>query len=250
MHIIMLLSIHNLNVNVGEKKILNDFSLDIKPGEVHAIMGPNGTGKSTLAHVLAGRSGYVVDSGEALFNDKNLLEMLPEVRAREGLFLSHQHPVSIPGVSTEQFLRTSVNEIRKYQGQTTWDAFDFQKEISPLLEKLHMKNDILQRGFNEGFSGGEKKKNELLQLLLLQPKLAILDEIDSGLDIDALKQVAEGINLFRSAKNGVLLITHYQRLLDYVAPDVVHIMKHGRIIQSGGMELVKMLEEKGYQELL
>lgn len=243
-----MLKITNLSVSVENKEILKGFSLEIKSGEIHAIMGPNGTGKSTLAAVLAGKEGYEVTSGEVLFNGKNLLELSSEIRAREGLFLAFQHPVSIPGVSNAQFLKNAVNEVRKYRGQETLDAFDFEELLKEKMALMKMKDEFISRSFNEGFSGGEKKKNEILQMALLQPKLTILDEIDSGLDIDALRVVAEGVNTLHGKEDGVLMITHYQRLLKYITPDFVHVMVDGRIVKTGGMELSSELEEKGYNE--
>ena len=243
-----MLNINKLSVSVEGKEILKNFSLHIHPGEKHVIMGPNGTGKSTLASVLVGKEGYTVTQGEVLFRGKDLLSMSPEIRAREGLFLAFQYPVEIPGVSTLQFLKTAVNEVKKYRGEETLDVFDFEEFVQQKMQEMSMKSDFLHRAFNEGFSGGEKKKNEILQMALLDPKLMILDEIDSGLDIDALKIVGQGVNALHSADTGVLMITHYQRLLDYVHPDFVHIMVDGCIVKTGGMELVKELEEKGYMD--
>ncbi|MFN7160131.1 MAG: Fe-S cluster assembly ATPase SufC [Candidatus Gracilibacteria bacterium] len=241
-----MLKITNLSVSVENKDILKDFSLEIKAGEIHAIMGPNGTGKSTLASVLAGKAGYSITSGEVIFNGKNLLEFSPEIRAREGLFLAFQHPVEIPGVSNAQFLKNAVNEIRKYRGKETLDAFDFEELLKEKMSLMKMKDEFVNRSFNEGFSGGEKKRNEILQMALLEPKLTILDEIDSGLDIDALRIVAEGINTIHGKEDGILMITHYQRLLDYITPDFVHMMVDGKIVKTGGIELAKELEVKGY----
>lgn len=241
-----MLKITNLSVSVENKDILKNFSLEIKAGEIHAIMGPNGTGKSTLASVLAGKEGYEITSGEVSFNGKNLLELSPEIRAREGVFLAFQHPVEIPGVSNAQFLKNAVNEVRKYRGKETLDAFDFEELLKEKMSLMKMKEEFVNRSFNEGFSGGEKKRNEILQMALLEPKLTILDEIDSGLDIDALRIVAEGINTLHGKEHGILMITHYQRLLDYIIPDFVHMMVDGKIIKTGGIELAKELEAKGY----
>jgi len=241
-----MLSIKNLHAGIEEKEILNGINLEIKAGEVHAIMGPNGSGKSTLASVLAGRIGYEVTQGEVDFGGKNLFELSPEDRAREGLFLAFQYPVEIPGVSTTNFIKTAVNEIRKYHGQDSLDAVGFLKLMKEKMKMLHIDQSLLSRSLNEGFSGGEKKRNEIFQMIMLQPKLAILDETDSGLDIDALRIVAHGVNQFRNKENGVLVVTHYQRLLDYIVPDYVHVLYNGRIVKSGTKELALELEEKGY----
>ena len=241
-----MLSIQNLHAGIEEREILNGINLEIKAGEVHAIMGPNGSGKSTLASVLAGRVGYNVTQGTADFAGKNLLDLSPEDRAREGLFLAFQYPVEIPGVSTTNFIKTAVNETRKYHGQEPLDAVGFLKLMKEKMKMLHIDQSLLSRSLNEGFSGGEKKRNEIFQMIMLQPKLAILDETDSGLDIDALRIVAHGVNQFRSKDNGVLLVTHYQRLLDYIVPDYVHVLYNGRIVKSGTKELALEMEEKGY----
>ena len=220
--------------------------MQIKPGEVHAIMGPNGAGKSTLSSVIAGKEDYEVTAGEILFNDEEILEMAPEERAHKGIFMSFQYPIEIPGVSVSNFIKTSINETRKAQGLEEMGASEMLKMIREKAELLNIKKDFLSRSLNEGFSGGEKKRNEIFQMLMLNPKLAILDETDSGLDIDALRIVADGVNAYRNEHNGVLLITHYQRLLDYIVPDFVHVLADGKIIKSGSKELALELEEKGY----
>ncbi len=241
-----MLSIKNLQARIEEKEILKGINLDIKPGEVHAIMGPNGSGKSTLASVLAGRSDYEVTGGSVSFLDKDLLEMSPEDRAREGLFLAFQYPVEIPGVSTTNFIKTAVNETRKYRGLEPMDAVEFLKLMKEKMKMVNIDQSLLSRSLNEGFSGGEKKRNEIFQMAMLEPRLAVLDETDSGLDIDALRIVAEGVNKLRSKDNATLVITHYQRLLEYIVPDYVHVLYKGRIVRSGGKELALELEEKGY----
>ena len=241
-----MLSIKNLQARIEEKEILKGINLDIKPGEVHAIMGPNGSGKSTLASVLAGRSEYEGTGGSVSFLDKDLLEMSPEDRAREGLFLAFQYPVEIPGVSTTNFIKTAVNETRKYRGLEPMDAVEFLKMMKEKMKMVNIDQSLLSRSLNEGFSGGEKKRNEIFQMAMLEPRLAVLDETDSGLDIDALRIVAEGVNKLRSKDNATLVITHYQRLLEYIVPDYVHVLYKGRIVKSGGKELALELEEKGY----
>lgn len=241
-----MLSIKNLQARIEEKEILKGINLDIKPGEVHAIMGPNGSGKSTLASVLAGRSDYEVTGGSVSFLDKDLLELSPEDRAREGLFLAFQYPVEIPGVSTTNFIKTAVNERRKYRGLEPMDAVEFLKLMKEKMKMVNIDQSLLSRSLNEGFSGGEKKRNEIFQMAMLEPRLAVLDETDSGLDIDALRIVAEGVNKLRSKDNATLVITHYQRLLEYIVPDYVHVLYKGRIVKSGGKELALELEEKGY----
>lgn len=241
-----MLDIKNLHVTIDDKPILKGISLAIKPGEVHAIMGPNGSGKSTLSNVLAGRDDYVVTQGSIEFEGIDLLELAPEERAVAGIFLGFQYPVEIPGVSNLTLLKAALNARRKAAGQTEIEPADFLSWVRDRVAKMGMDIKMLQRGVNEGFSGGEKKRNEILQMLILEPKLMILDETDSGLDIDALKVVSDGINLIRSAERAVLLVTHYQRLLDYVKPDQVHVLAGGRIIKSGGPELALELEEKGY----
>jgi Fe-S cluster assembly ATP-binding protein len=245
-----LLEIRNLHATVDGKPIVNGLDLDIDAGEVHAIMGPNGSGKSTLSYVLTGRDGYEVTGGEVRFAGKDLLDMEPDERAREGLFLAFQYPVEIPGVTNMNFLRTAVNAVRKHQGGSPLDPMDFVKYIRERTGELNITDDMLKRSVNAGFSGGEKKRMEILQMAALEPRFAILDETDSGLDIDALKVVADGVNAMRSAERGMLVITHYQRLLDYIVPDRVHVLANGRIVKSGGKELALELEEKGYAEFL
>ena len=241
-----MLKIQNLKAGIEGMKILNGINLEIKPGEVHAIMGPNGSGKSTLASVLAGRETYEVTEGSVEFLGRNLLEMSPEERAGEGLFLAFQYPVEIPGLSTTNFIKTAVNEIRKYRGEESLDAVAFLRLMKEKMTLMNIEKSLLSRSLNEGFSGGEKKRNEIFQMAMLQPKLAILDETDSGLDIDAIRIVANGVNKFRNKDNAVLVVTHYQRLLDYIIPDFVHVLYNGRIVKSGKKELAQELEEKGY----
>ena len=241
-----MLLIKNLNVGIAEKQILKDFNLEIKPGEVHAIMGPNGTGKSTLASTLAGKEDYEVLSGEVIFNGKNLLAMSADERAHEGVFLAFQYPVEIPGVSTTNFMKAAVNAKRKHNGLEQLDAKDFLKLMNEKSALVEIKREFLSRSINEGFSGGEKKRNEIFQMAMLEPSLCILDETDSGLDIDALRIVANGVNKLRAADRSFLVITHYQRLLNYIVPDYVHVMFNGRIVKSGGKELALKLEAEGY----
>jgi Fe-S cluster assembly ATP-binding protein len=242
-----MLTITDLHASVNGNEILRGLSLEVKAGEVHALMGPNGSGKSTLAGVLAGRDAYEVTAGSVLFEGKDLLELDPEERAREGLFLAFQYPVEIPGVSNTYFLRAALNAIRKHRGQEELDAVEFLKLVKKKLKVLHIEDELLKRPVNEGFSGGEKKRNEIFQLAVLEPKLAILDETDSGLDIDALRNVAAGVNALRSPDRAMLVITHYQRLLDYIEPHKVHVLFDGRIVKSGGKELALELENKGYE---
>jgi Fe-S cluster assembly ATP-binding protein len=241
-----MLKITNLHAGIEGKKILNGINLEIKAGEVHAIMGPNGSGKSTLASVLAGRTNFEVLEGSVEFFGKDLLEMAPEERAREGMFLAFQYPIEIPGVSTTNFIKTAVNEGRKHRGQEPLDAVAFLKMMKEKMKLVHIEQSLLSRSLNEGFSGGEKKRNEIFQMTMLEPKLAILDETDSGLDIDALRIVAGGVNAYRNNENAFLVVTHYQRLLDYIVPDYVHVLFNGRIVKSGTKELALELEEKGY----
>lgn len=244
-----MLKIENLHARIGDKEILKGLSLDVKPGQVHAIMGPNGAGKSTLGNVLAGRDGYEVTEGCVQFEGSDLLDQDPEARAAAGLFLAFQYPVEIPGVNNTYFLRAALNAQRKARGEDELDSMQFLKLVRQKLAVLHLKDELLHRGVNEGFSGGEKKRNEIFQLAVLEPKLAILDETDSGLDIDALKSVADGVNALRGADRSFLVITHYQRLLDYIKPDVVHVLADGRIVKSGGPELALELEAHGYDFL-
>ncbi|HOY50054.1 MAG TPA: Fe-S cluster assembly ATPase SufC [Flavobacteriales bacterium] len=241
-----MLSIRNLHARVEEKEILKGFSLDVKPGEVHAIMGPNGSGKSTLASVLAGREDYQVTGGEVIFEGKDLLALAPEDRAREGIFLAFQYPVEIPGVSITNFLKTAIAEQREYRGLPPMEPKEFLQLMKEKKAYVEIESNLTNRSVNEGFSGGEKKRNEIFQMAMLNPKLAILDETDSGLDIDALRVVANGVNRLKSPENSAIVITHYQRLLDYIVPDVVHVMYDGRIVKTGGKELALELEEKGY----
>jgi len=245
-----MLSIKNLHVSVEGKSILKGLSLEVKAGEIHAIMGPNGSGKSTLAHVLSGKEGYEVNAGSAIYKGMNLLDLAPEIRAREGLFLAFQYPIEIPGVNNTSFLKKALNEIRKHRGEEELDAIDFLSLIKKQMDLVEMKQDLLRRPVNQGFSGGEKKRNEILQMAVLNPELAILDETDSGLDIDALRIVAGGVNKLRSESNAFVVITHYQRLLDYIVPDFVHVLSDGKIIKSGTKDLALELEERGYDWLL
>lgn len=241
-----MLTIKNLTTEVDGKPILKGLNLEVKAGEVHAIMGPNGSGKSTLANVLAGREGYEVTGGEVLFQGKNLLDLAPEIRARDGLFLAFQYPVEIPGVSNMQFLKASVDAIRQHRHQEPLDASSFMRLAREKCKSLSLNPEFLKRGVNEGFSGGEKKRNEILQMALLEPTLALLDETDSGLDIDALQVAAEGVNAFKREDRAIVMVTHYQRLLDYIIPDYVHVLAGGRIIKSGDRNLALELEERGY----
>ena len=241
-----MLEVKNLHAKVGSTEILRGIDLTVNAGEVHAVMGPNGSGKSTLAHVLAGREAYEVTAGEVIYEGKDLLKMPPEERAREGVFLAFQYPVEIPGVSTTYFLKAGVNAIRKHRGLEEFDAIDFLALIKEKMKLVEMDQSLVNRPLNEGFSGGEKKRNEILQMAVLDPKLAILDETDSGLDIDALRIVANGVDALRSKDRAMILITHYQRLLNYIVPDYVHVMFDGRIVKSGGKALALELEDKGY----
>src|SRR4051812_40559575 len=245
-----ILEIKDLNAGVEGKQILKGINLTVSAGEVHAVMGPNGSGKSTLAAILAGREGYDISSGQALYNGKDLLDMDPEVRAREGVFLAFQYPVEIPGVNSTYFLKAALNEVRKHKGLPELDAMEFLAVVKQRMKLLELNEDLLKRPVNEGFSGGEKKRNEIFQMAVLEPKLAILDETDSGLDIDALKIVAAGVNKLKRPDNAQLVITHYQRLLDYIIPDFVHVLVDGRIIKTGDKSLALQLEERGYDWIL
>lgn len=241
-----MLKIRDLHASIDDKEILNGVTLEVKAGEVHAIMGPNGSGKSTLASVLAGREDYEVTEGSVDYQGQDLLELAPEERAREGIFLAFQYPVEIPGVSTTNFLKTAINQIREHQGKEALDAVAFLNLMKEKMKLVDIDQSLLSRALNEGFSGGEKKRNEIFQMAMLEPKLAILDETDSGLDIDALKIVANGVNTLKSKDNATIVVTHYQRLLDYIVPDFVHVLYKGRIVKSGTKELALELEEKGY----
>ena len=241
-----MISIKNLHANIEGKEILKGINLEVKAGEVHAIMGPNGSGKSTLASVLAGREGYEITEGTVVFENKNLLDLEAEERAREGIFLAFQYPVEIPGVSTTNFLKTAMNQIRQHRGEKILDAVAFLKLMKSKMKLVEIDQALLSRSLNEGFSGGEKKRNEIFQMAMLEPKLAILDETDSGLDIDALRIVAHGVNSLKSKDNASILITHYQRLLDYIVPDFVHVLFNGKIVKTGDKSLAVELEEKGY----
>jgi Fe-S cluster assembly ATP-binding protein len=244
-----MLEIKNLHVEVADRKILQGVDLTVEPGKVHAIMGPNGSGKSTLAYVLAGKSGYDVTEGSVTFDGKELLEMSPDERAAEGVFLAFQYPIEIPGVSSMVFLRTAVNAVRKKRGEPELSTPDFLRLVREKAKDLKIDQEMLKRAVNVGFSGGEKKRNEILQMALLEPRLCVLDETDSGLDIDALKVVAEGVNRLRSPDRSMIVITHYQRLLDYIVPDVVHIMARGKIVRTGGPDLARELEKRGYADI-
>jgi Fe-S cluster assembly ATP-binding protein len=245
----VILDIRDLHATVGINPILRGLDLTVRAGEVHAIMGPNGSGKSTLAHVVAGRPGYEVTAGEVLYKGRNLLEMSPEARAREGVFLAFQYPVEIAGVSNVYFLKAAVNAIRKHRGLPELDAMDFLTFVREKAQLVELDEALVKRAVNEGFSGGEKKRNEIFQMAVLEPTLAVLDETDSGLDIDALRIVANGVNKLRSAERAMVLVTHYQRLLNYIVPDFVHVLREGRIVKSGGKELALELEERGYEWL-
>ncbi len=245
-----MLSIKNLHARIKDKAILNGLNLEVKAGAVHAIMGPNGSGKSTLANVLAGREGYDVTEGSVTYEGQNLLDMLPEERACAGIFLAFQYPVEIPGVNNIYLLKAGVNAIRKSRGEMELDAVEFLALVREKIKLVKMKEDFMSRGVNEGFSGGEKKRNEIFQMAVLEPKLAILDETDSGLDIDALKIVADGVNSLRNEERSIILVTHYQRLLNYIVPDYVHVLAGGRIIKSGGRDLALQLEEEGYEQVM
>jgi Fe-S cluster assembly ATP-binding protein len=243
-----LLEVKDLKVRVEDREILHGLTLTVNPGEVHAIMGPNGSGKSTLSHVIAGKPGYEVTGGEILFRGEDLLEMAPDVRAAKGVFLAFQYPVEIPGVATMTFLRTALNAQRKARGESEYSTPDFLKKVREVAKSLNIPQDMLRRGVNVGFSGGEKKRNEILQMALFQPSLCILDEMDSGLDIDALRVAADGVNALRSPDRAMVVITHYQRLLNYIVPDFVHVMSKGRVVKSGGKDLALELEASGYAQ--
>jgi Fe-S cluster assembly ATP-binding protein len=244
-----MLEIRNLHARAGDRPILRGLDLTVQPGEIHAVMGPNGSGKSTLAHVLAGRPGYEVTDGTVHYQGRDLLELAPEERAREGVFLAFQYPVEIPGVSNVYFLKAALNAIRKHRGEEELDAVEFLALVKDRAKTVHIDEELVKRAVNEGFSGGEKKRNEIFQMAVLEPRLAILDETDSGLDIDALRIVADGVNRLRSPERAMLVVTHYQRLLNYIVPDYVHVLVDGRIVRSGGKDMALELEEKGYSWL-
>lgn len=244
-----MIEIKNLHARVEDKEILRGINLTINPGEVHAIMGPNGSGKSTLANIIAGKDGYEITDGDILFQGESILELEPEERAAAGVFLAFQYPIEIPGVSNTYFLRTALNAVRKARGEAEMDSLSFMKFMRSKLELLHLSEDLLKRSVNEGFSGGEKKRNEIFQMAVLEPKFAVLDETDSGLDIDALRVVADGVNALRGGERGILVITHYQRLLNYIVPDFVHVLMSGRIVKSGDKNLALQMEEQGYSWL-
>jgi Fe-S cluster assembly ATP-binding protein len=239
--------IKNLDVSIDNKKILKNFNMDINPGELHVIMGPNGSGKSTLTHTIAGKDSYEIEKGDIIYNNKSIIDLDPEERAGQGIFVSFQYPISLPGVNNIYFLREAVNSIRKYQNKSEISSVEFMKSVKSKIKDVDFDETFINRPVNEGFSGGEKKRNEILQLLMMEPEIAILDETDSGLDIDALKTVAQGINAYRNSKRSIILITHYQRILDYLDPDKIHILIDGTVVRRGGLELVDTLEEKGYK---
>ena len=245
-----MLEIKDLHVSIDETEILKGINMSVKAGEVHAIMGPNGSGKSTLANIIVGRPGYTVTRGEVIFEGQNIMQMFPEDRAKEGIFLAMQYPVELAGVRTWQFLKASVDALRKHRGEDQFSVRQFDRLLDEKRQIMQIGEDLIRRSVNEGYSGGEKKRNEILQLLLLNPKLALLDETDSGLDIDALRIVAEGVNTFKNSDNAVLLVTHYQRILNYITPDYVHVLLDGRIARSGGKELAEELEDKGYEWII
>ena len=245
-----MLEIKDLHVSINDAEILKGINLTVNAGEVHAIMGPNGSGKSTLANVIVGKPGYTVTSGEIIYEGRNILQMFPENRAREGIFLAMQYPVELAGVRTWQFLKASVDALRKHRGEDQFSVRQFDRLLDEKRQIMQIDEDLVRRSVNEGYSGGEKKRNEILQLLLLNPKLALLDETDSGLDIDALRIVAEGVNTFKNSENAIVLVTHYQRILNYITPDYVHVLLDGRIVRSGGKELAYELEEKGYDWII
>ena len=239
--------IKNLKVSVNDTEILKDFNIEVNPGELHVIMGPNGSGKSTLTQTIAGKENYIVNSGDIIYKDKSIIDLDPEERAGKGIFVSFQYPISLPGVNNIYFLKEAVNSVRKYQGKNEVSSVDFMKKIKEKIKNVDFDESFINRAVNEGFSGGEKKRNEILQLLMLEPSVAILDETDSGLDIDALKTVAHGINAFRNSERSIILITHYQRILDYLDPDKIHILMDGNIVKTGDIDLVNILEDKGYK---
>ena len=239
--------IKNLKVSVNDKEILKNFNIGVNPGELHVIMGPNGSGKSTLTQTIAGKENYIIDNGDIIYNGKSIIELDPEERAGKGIFVSFQYPISLPGVNNIYFLKEAVNSVRKYRGEKEVSSVDFMKKIKDKIKDVDFDESFINRAVNEGFSGGEKKRNEILQLLMMEPSVAILDETDSGLDIDALKTVAKGINTFRNSNRSIILITHYQRILDYLDPDKVHILMDGNIVKTGGIDLVNILEDKGYK---
>ena len=239
--------IKNLEVSINNKKIIKDFNIEVNPGELHVIMGPNGSGKSTLTHTIAGKDDYIVEKGDISLNNKSIIDLDPEERAGKGIFVSFQYPISLPGVNNIYFLKEAVNSIRKYRGEKEISSVEFMKKIKSKIKDVDFDESFINRAVNDGFSGGEKKRNEILQLLMMEPEIAILDETDSGLDIDALKIVADGVNTLRNKDNSFLIITHYQRLLDYIKPDFVHVLMNGKIIKSGGPELALELEKKGYE---
>tara|TARA_B110000263_G_C15169878_1_gene446391 strand:- start:114 stop:863 length:750 start_codon:yes stop_codon:yes gene_type:complete len=239
--------IKNLKVSVNNKEILKDFSIEVNPGELHVIMGPNGSGKSTLTQTVAGKENYIINNGDIIYNGKSIIDLDPEERAGEGIFVSFQYPISLPGVNNIYFLKEAVNSVRKYQEKKEVSSVDFMKKIKEKIKEVDFDESFINRAVNEGFSGGEKKRNEILQLLMMEPSIAILDETDSGLDIDALKTVASGINTFRNSNRSIILITHYKRILDYLDPDKIHILMDGSIVKTGGIDLVNILEDKGYK---
>ena len=239
--------IKNLEVSINNKKIIKDFNIEVNPGELHVIMGPNGSGKSTLTHTIAGKDDYIVEKGDISLNNKSIIDLDPEERAGKGIFVSFQYPISLPGVNNIYFLKEAVNSIRKYRGEKEISSVEFMKKIKSKIKDVDFDESFINRAVNHGFSGGEKKRNEILQLLMMEPEIAILDETDSGLDIDALRTVAEGINTFRNSKRSIILITHYQRILDYLKPDKIHILMDGSIVRTGDINLVNTLEEKGYK---
>ena len=239
--------IKNLKVSVNDKEILKNFNIEVNPGELHVIMGPNGSGKSTLTQTIAGKENYIIDNGDIIYNGKSIIELDPEERAGKGIFVSFQYPISLPGVNNIYFLKEAVNSVRKYRGEKEVSSVDFMKKIKNKIKDVDFDESFINRAVNDGFSGGEKKRNEILQLLMMEPSVAVLDETDSGLDIDALKTVAKGINTFRNSNRSIILITHYQRILDYLDPDKVHILMDGNIVKTGGIDLVNILEDKGYK---